>query len=75
MPNPNKYYSQVVPSESSPDEDYLVAKFPDGDWKCTCKDFFFRSHDEPDHRCKHIKKVYRKVVWDALGNQGLRSIA
>mgnify|MGYP003132418724 CR=1 FL=1 len=74
MPNLNKYYSQVVTSTTTGDE-YLVSRWPDGGWKCTCKDFYFRSYEDPDHKCKHINKVNYKLVLDAMGEKSLRSTA
>jgi|14BtaG_2_1085337.scaffolds.fasta_scaffold124337_1 hypothetical protein len=69
--NPNKYYSKHVPSSSGVGE-YLVARWPSennevGDWKCTCSDFFFRSHDNPIHHCKHIRREVTAFTLAHLG--------
>ena len=58
--NANKYYSKYVTS-SSGENKYLVARWPSennagGDWKCTCPDFFFQTHNNPVHQCKHIRR-------------------
>jgi|6_EtaG_2_1085325.scaffolds.fasta_scaffold189263_2 hypothetical protein len=58
--NTKKFYSKYVPSKSGENK-YLVARWPSehgagAEWKCTCPDFFFRTHEDSSHICKHIRR-------------------
>jgi len=47
------------------DKTYLVHVNTEGSLSCTCPDQFYRSQDDPDHRCKHIRFAASVIVLSA----------
>jgi len=57
----------IVKSESDDKKEYLVTQHRPGIWRCTCRDYNFRSRTpegyakDPPYKCKHIKKQIVKL--------------
>ena len=60
----NVFKSKVytVPSKTDPKKEYVLTNYRPGYWRCSCRDYAFRSHTpegyakEPPYLCKHLKE-------------------
>lgn len=57
----------IVKSDTDENKEYLVTQHRPGMWRCTCRDYNFRSKTPegyakyPAYHCKHIKKQIAKL--------------
>jgi len=57
----------ITPSLTDPNKEYLVTNYRPQYWRCSCRDFAFRSKTpegyakHPAYKCKHIREQIAKL--------------
>ncbi len=57
----------TVKSDTNPNQEYTITNYRLNFWRCSCRDFVFRSMDSeghakiPPYRCKHLRKLLSEL--------------